>query len=443
MKNRFILFLLCALPLISFAQNYEQQGDELFAQAQYDKAAKKYRAAIEMSGASTLLNNKIVKSDKCFALLERAMAAENSSNKIEAYNCYKQLYALHTLPAYNSKINIYKKYTDPYCDIVWCPLSNEMIRNKVKFSKFRIKFNDNDLPSMHWVYLYFVSQDGQSRHQINLNTAGGGGRISGTNNTTSLIQVGKRISDNLYEFDLNQLTGRSNGVYYIDRCQENFPKHWCYIPITESSKNQYPSNSENKSHRVLGHVAVDMGLSVRWADCNVGAEKPCNRGSFYAWGEVSTKSSYTRATYKYNNSNKLVKYCTDSNYGIVDNKQKLESCDDAASISWGSEWKIPTKEQWEELKNNCKWAWVTIDNVSGYMVTSNITGKAIFLPVTGYYPGEKLMHTEMGLYWTSTLYPSVWNNSYFAAYRFDISNDNYSIGRDSRSNGRPIRAVCK
>lgn len=189
-----------------------------------------------------------------------------------------------------------------------------------------------------------------------------------------------------------------------------------------------------------------MGLSVRWADCNVGASASDDSGNYYAWGETTTKASYNRQTYKfYSNSTWVLKYCTMSDYGNVDNKLVLDSQNDAASANWGELWSTPTKEQWEELANSskCTWEWMTTMRVPGYRVTSKITGNSIFIPTTGYLTPAGYQHGEMGLYWTSSLYPNIWKKSYGAAYRFDMRQTSFATGSDSRHNGRAIRAVCK
>lgn len=201
-----------------------------------------------------------------------------------------------------------------------------------------------------------------------------------------------------------------------------------------------------ENHYVNGHWAVDMGLSVRWADCNIGAGAPDEAGNYYAWGETSTKVSFPWNTYKHISNGKLIKYCTNSSSGRVDNKRILETQDDAAYINWGSAWRIPTKEQWEELADNnkCIWEWTTDNGVYGYKVTSKITGNSIFLPTTGYKPGgTRIEHPELGLYWTSTLFTGQYDNGYLAAYRFDLGQTHYNCRGTHRCNGRAIRAVCK
>lgn len=133
---------------------------------------------------------------------------------------------------------------------------------------------------------------------------------------------------------------------------------------------------------------VDLGLSVLWATCNIGANKPEEYGSYYAWGEKETKDTYNWSNYKWKkeNSSLLNKYCTIEYYGIVDNKVRLEPGDDVAQCLYGKDWHMPYKEDWLELENNCKWEWTSINNTNGWLITSLIEGykdKSIFLPAAG------------------------------------------------------------
>ena len=101
------------LPVILCAQNYEKEGDDLFAQAQYEKAAKKYSAAIELSGTSSSLQAKKEKCTKCASLLSRAKSAEASATDVEGYDkagkLYSDLFAVHALSAYKTKANALKQ----------------------------------------------------------------------------------------------------------------------------------------------------------------------------------------------------------------------------------------------------------------------------------------------------------------------------------------------
>ena len=149
---------------------------------------------------------------------------------------------------------------------------------------------------------------------------------------------------------------------------------------------------------------VDLGLSVKWATCNLGAEQPWEYGGYYAWGETTTKSSYSSDNYKYGNGSKMIKYCSDWSYGyqgFTDGKNTLESNDDAAYKNKGSEWRIPTYDELKELIDNCTWVWTTHNGINGYKVTSNKTGfkdKSIFLPAAG---DNGTTNNTTGYYWSS------------------------------------------
>ena len=164
---------------------------------------------------------------------------------------------------------------------------------------------------------------------------------------------------------------------------------------------------------------VDLGLpsGLKWATCNVGANSPEEYGDYFAWGETEPKDNYSWRTYKYCNGTEdtMTKYCTNSSYGTVDNKTKLELEDDAARVNWGGNWRMPTRAEQDELKNtnNCTWEWTTQNGVNGYKVTSVVNGNSIFLPAAGSrYYGDLLDAGSDGNYWSSSLASSV---SYYAS----------------------------
>ncbi|MGM9818983.1 MAG: hypothetical protein ACI30B_08415 [Paludibacteraceae bacterium] len=169
-----------------------------------------------------------------------------------------------------------------------------------------------------------------------------------------------------------------------------------------------PTGSEN------GHGYVDLGLpsGTKWATCNVGATKPEEYGNYYAWGETTPKDDYDWSTYKYGSDyDELTKYCTDSDYGkdgFADYKTVLDPEDDAARANWGGAWRMPTKEECEELLDNCTLKWVYSykgTGVAGLIVTSNINGNSIFLPAAGYrYGGDLDGAGDCGYYRSSSLY---------------------------------------
>lgn len=155
-----------------------------------------------------------------------------------------------------------------------------------------------------------------------------------------------------------------------------------------------------------GHEYVDLGLSVKWATCNVGANNPEEYGDYFAWGETTTKTPYDLISYKYWDGlyNILTKYNTNNSMGIVDNKNTLEMSDDVAHAKWGKDWRMPTYAEFTELNNKCTWTWSTQNGVNGYKVTSKSNGNSIFLPVVG-YRCDSLLHDAInyGYYWSSSL----------------------------------------
>ena len=141
---------------------------------------------------------------------------------------------------------------------------------------------------------------------------------------------------------------------------------------------------------IEGHEWVDLGLSVKWATCNVGATMPEDYGSYFAWGETTPKGEYTWENYKYRAGGNLwdnatfSKYNAKSNRGTVDNKKQLDLSDDAARANWGGTWRMPTDEEMTELEEKCNWEWTKMGDKEGYKVTSKTNGNSIFLPATSY-----------------------------------------------------------
>lgn len=178
-----------------------------------------------------------------------------------------------------------------------------------------------------------------------------------------------------------------------------------------------------------GNEYVDLGLSVKWATHNLGAEKPEDFGNNYAWGEVETKDTYDWSNYKwcnggepiYNSSRKLTKYCTTSSYGNVDNKTTLEIADDAANANLGGNWRMPTSAEVDELISECEWIW----QEGGYLVVSKVNSKSIFIPSA----------SVCAKYWTSDY------SGYKDSYILYVSPSNYYKTDNSREKGLLIRPV--
>lgn len=148
-----------------------------------------------------------------------------------------------------------------------------------------------------------------------------------------------------------------------------------------------------------GHGYVDLGLSVMWALTNIGANEVKDTGQEYAWGETISKSTFNLSTYIFYRENnglgKFTKYCSNSYYGLVDNKTIIEEIDDVSSIKWGSTWRIPSVKELEELKNECKW-----NETNGGWKIIGPNGNSIFLPYGGYWANEiKNDSYAYNLYW--------------------------------------------
>ena len=190
-------------------------------------------------------------------------------------------------------------------------------------------------------------------------------------------------------------------------------------------------------------TAVDLGLSIKWADCNLGASSPEDYGDYYAWGEVEPKENYSWSTYKFGTSSSgpLSKYNTKSSYGTVDNKTVLDPEDDVAHVMLGGKWRMPTDEEWTELRTKCTWTWT--DNYNGTGVKGRIVtatnGNSIFLPAAGYRSNTYLSNAgSVGMYWSSSLFSddpsSAWDVGFGSSNVFR----NDGIYRYSGQSVRPV-----
>lgn len=196
------------------------------------------------------------------------------------------------------------------------------------------------------------------------------------------------------------------------------------------------------NHQVL--EAVDLGLSVKWASCNIGASVPEEHGCYYTWGEVKTKNSYSLYNYKwyksssYNGSGtEFTKYCTSSWSSNPDDKHELDPEDDAAYFVTKGSWHMPTNAQIKELFNNCTWDYTTRNGVTGYNVTSKINGNSIFLPESGVFNGTNCYVGQSASYFsTYTLGDGTANTIYF------YGTSRLELGRTYRYLGHTVRPVC-
>lgn len=210
--------------------------------------------------------------------------------------------------------------------------------------------------------------------------------------------------------------------------------------------------------------AIDMGFpsGTKWANMNVGANKPEDYGLFFAWaettgydGDTSDGRLFKWATYKWMTEGKtkgafITKYqLSDRNSKAVwfnggnfigDGIPMINPEDDAATVSWGTKWRIPTYYEMEELVQFCTTEWVEINGVNGLVFTSKINGNSIFLPAAGYRVGDRLDYQgEGGNYWTSTLRAT--DCLYAGSVAFGEAGA--YMYYNGRLNGRSVRPVVK
>lgn len=201
---------------------------------------------------------------------------------------------------------------------------------------------------------------------------------------------------------------------------------------------------------------VDLGLpsGTLWATCNIGAYSPEEYGDYFAWGETdglySGKTNFDWTTYKWtvDQFHGYTKYCTESDKGyngFTDNKTELDPEDDAAYMNWGSNWRMPSKEQYRELYDNnyTTSEKTSLNGIYGLKIRSNINGNYIFLPAARSYSGKNLIPVIVdyykGYYWSRTLEPGgLFDAAYFT---FDDNIIAVGHGNYTRYNGQSVRPV--
>lgn len=246
---------------------------------------------------------------------------------------------------------------------------------------------------------------------------------------------------------------------------------------SEDQGEEQGDNNEENDDDNLEHKYVDLGLSVKWATCNIGASKPDERGNLYAWGEISTKSEYTKENYKWykkekdTNGNTIAgytKYCYHSfindspgvgyrggavhnlGYGgYTDNRPVLEPSDDVAHVRWGGYWRMPTISECAELFNNCSQEVVTDEDgkqIYAVRFISQINGNSIVIPCSVWSSSQyEWSRSDVGRRYNPVDGYNGYNSYYcyfineadpvcnFEPYCFDVY--------EYRYNGLPVRPV--
>lgn len=253
-----------------------------------------------------------------------------------------------------------------------------------------------------------------------------------------------QCSEPWVSFSKTSGSGSERSISVIVYCEHNttYENRECTFAISINGIKQIVSVTQADNN---GLLAVDIGLPVLWASCNLGASKPWEYGNYYAWGEIEPKSLYTWETYKWNKKYKdLTKYNFDEYLGVVDNKMELDSQDDVANVLLGEKWRIPTRKDFETLiatKDNSKYKWElkSIHGQRGWEIRYLRNGNSIFFPL----PGEKvdisvLLPEKWGKYWSSSL--GEYTSTHASHLNLEIDREPGIVGYD-RSRGYPVRAV--
>ena len=203
------------------------------------------------------------------------------------------------------------------------------------------------------------------------------------------------------------------------------------------------------------HEYVDLGLpsGTLWATCNIGANSPEEYGDYFAWGETQPKDIYFWSTYQYCNGSSLTmtKYCSHSSQGyngFTDNMTDLLPEDDAATANWGNVWRMPTPEEWYELKTNTTSVLTTQNGVKGWLFTAS-NGNTLFLPAAGYRNANTIyQNANLALYWSCSQHQTIYyfigeqSNQAIMYNHYDPANNgSQSIETMLRYRGLSVRPV--
>lgn len=238
------------------------------------------------------------------------------------------------------------------------------------------------------------------------------------------------------------------------------------IPVSFVTRVTWVNCDENSSTPDVspaGVQAIDLGLpsDLKWANMNVGAESIDDCGDYFAWGETvgykSGKTIFDKVSYKWYQSTTtkdadgfdvvtegFTKYVRESDAdkygydGFYDNKTVLDLEDDAAHVNWGGDWRMPTPDELEELRDCCTWKWTALNGTNGYKVTGP-NGNSLFLPAAGSRYFYSLSDAgSYGDYWSSSLDDHYSSCAYYLCFESDGVGWNYY----ARCYGHSVRAVC-
>lgn len=295
--------------------------------------------------------------------------------------------------------------------------------------------------------------------EITDKTALANGRIDGIGSAKEKLTVGigyrKKGATGITLMDTSKINKDGTFSVLLQGLEPNTTYYYfAYIIVNDETNERIEGEEKEFTTKVKGtevscpdgnhpHM-IDLGLpsGTKWACCNVGASTPEQHGGFYAWGETEEKSDYILDNYKWNDGGKwctFTKYCTNDYNGKVDNKTEIETSDDVAYVKWGTSWRMPTKEQLQELVNNCASTWDTYNGMEGRFFTGPNNNK-IFLPAAGYKDESGLREkNEYGYYWSNSL--NLDDNDYVYDLYFCCGKGIYFSDLGGRWEGHSVRPV--
>ena len=283
-------------------------------------------------------------------------------------------------------------------------------------------------------------------------------RDNGTNSTLYVVS-GSEPDGSIYVAMDPEITGVKDFMVFTTEANYSGSA----VPSLQASMFYRPTLSLTQGN---GGGAVDLGLSdgTIWATCNVGASVPEEYGDYFAWGDPEPYYSsldpmtwkegksdgYVWSSYRWCNGTEhsMTKYCNNSEYGLVDNKTVLEAADDAATVNWGSMWKMPTTQQFRMLRLGVVTEWGTLNGVNGRFFYkkdasgNKVVDKYIFLPAAGQYGdgdiNELFLGGSKGNYWGCQLYDIY---SAFGGEMTITSSSMLPSNMSRRMFGKSVRAV--
>lgn len=188
-------------------------------------------------------------------------------------------------------------------------------------------------------------------------------------------------------------------------------------------------SAEGKANEIKG--AVDLGLSVLWAKCNVGANTPEEYGDYYCWGEIATKDGYFESNY--------FRYVGTRYFNSIGTDISGMKYYDAATAKMGTPWRMPTSAELSELVKKCTWTKTSVNGVAGFNVKGP-NGNSIFFPCSGACIDNNKYQGTYAQVWSSTISGAEYN---YLSLRLFANADGVMVNEFPAFYGVAVRGVCE